>query len=142
MARTVLILCTGNSCRSQMAEAVLRSLDPALEVSSAGTHPAASVHPMAVAVMREIGLDISGARPKDVREFLGREFEYVITVCDHARETCPVFTGKVGRRLHIGFDDPAQGATEEEMTARFRRVRDEIVSSFRRFHGETVGTAR
>jgi len=144
MGPRVLILCTGNSCRSQMAEAVLRSLDPALSVSSAGTKPArGGVHPMAVAVMREIGLDLSGARPKDVGESLAREFDYVITVCDRARETCPVFTGTVRRRLHIGFDDPTEAAgTDEEMMASFRKVRDEIVRSFRRFYDENIRTGR
>ena len=125
----VLILCTGNSARSQMAEAILRSMDPTLDVHSAGTRPAGRVHPGAVAAMGEIGIDISGAFPKSVDQFLNESFDWVITVCDHARETCPIFTGRVRHRLHIGFDDPAavQGSAEEVLAA-FRRVRDEIRS--------------
>jgi arsenate reductase len=128
---TILILCTGNSCRSQIAEGCLRSLDPRLEVASAGTSPARSVHPKAVAAMKEIGIDISGALPKSVDAFLGRSFDVVITVCDHANETCPVFTGSVRRRLHMGFEDPADATgTEEEITRKFREVRDDIVKKF------------
>jgi len=128
---TILILCTGNSCRSQIAEGVLKSLDPRLEVHSAGTHPAGIVHPKAVAVMKEIGVDISANRPKSVKEFLGHPFDYVITVCDDANETCPVFTGTVRHRLHIGFDDPSWArGSDEEVMAEFRRVRDEIIAGF------------
>ena len=125
--KRILILCTGNSCRSQMAEAILRTLDGSLEVHSAGTSPAERVHPLALRVLEEIGIRHSGSRPKSVDEFLGQAFDYVITVCDHAKETCPVFTGAVGRRLHIGFDDPASATgSDEEILAEFRRVRDEI----------------
>ena len=128
---TILILCTGNSCRSQMAEAYLRSLDPRLDVRSAGTSPAARVHPGAVAVMREIGIDISAARPKPVDAFLKQPFDYVVTVCDRAKETCPVFTGDVKNRLHVGFDDPAEATgSREHVTGVFRRVRDEIREEF------------
>ncbi|MBI1354643.1 MAG: arsenate reductase ArsC [Acidobacteria bacterium] len=127
----ILILCTGNSCRSQMAEAMLASFDDRLEVFSAGSKPAEQVHPLAVRVMREVGLDISAHRPKSVREFLDQPFDYVVTVCDNAREACPVFTGAVGERLHIGFDDPAEATgTEEEILAVFRRVRAEIRQDF------------
>ncbi len=130
----ILILCTGNSCRSQMAEAWLKSFDNRLEVYSAGTAPAERVHPKAVQVMAEVGLDISGNRPKSVDEFLPMSFDYVITVCDHAKETCPVFLGQVKHRLHIGFEDPAEASgTEEEVLAVFRRVRDEIKSGFYEF---------
>ena len=126
MAR-ILVLCTGNSSRSQMAEGILRALDPALEVHSAGTQPAAQVHWGAVRAMAEIGIDISAARPKSVDQFLQQPFEYVVTVCDHANETCPVFTGQVGRRLHIGFEDPAAAAgTDAQVLDAFRRVRDQI----------------
>ena len=139
MGERILILCTGNSCRSQIAEAVLRAIDPHLDVSSAGTEPAGRVHPKAVSVMREIGLDLSGARPKDVGEYLKREFDYVVTVCDRARETCPLFTGRVRRRLHFSFEDPAEATgTEEEVMTQFRRVRDEIVRSFRSFYDENI----
>ena len=127
----VLILCTGNSARSQMAEGFLRSLDPALDVSSAGTQPAERVHPAAIAAMREIGIDISAAAPKGVEGFLNAPFDFVVTVCDDANETCPLFTGKVGKRIHIGFDDPAKArGSEEEVLAGFRRVRDQIRERF------------
>lgn len=131
----ILILCTGNSCRSQMAEGFLRSLDPGLSIFSAGTRPAPAVHPMAVDVMREIGVDLAGARPKHAAQFLDEAFDYVITVCGEADRECPAFSGRVGRRLHIGFDDPAAFiGTGAEVLAGFRRVRDEIVERFREFH--------
>ena len=135
MTADILILCTGNSSRSQMAEGILQSLDPSLHVYSAGTNPAARVHPLAVKVMNEIGIDISSRKPKSVDVYLNRPFDYVITVCDNARETCPVFVGSVRRRLHIGFDDPGnvKGTEEEKMTA-FRRTRDEIKERFVEFH--------
>ena len=98
-----LILCTGNSCRSQMAEGYLKSFDNRLEVFSAGTEPGSSVHPRAIQVMQEEGIDLSQNKPKAVSEYLHEEFDYVITVCDDAKESCPVFTGKVKNRLHIGF---------------------------------------
>jgi arsenate reductase len=129
--KRVLILCTGNSARSQMAEALLRSMDSTIEVRSAGTHPAERVHPAAVTAMSELGIDIAGARPKSVDQFLDQSFDCVITVCGHANETCPVFRGTVGRRLHIGFDDPAAVAgTEQEVLDAFRRVRDQIRDQF------------
>jgi len=131
----ILILCTGNSCRSQMAEGILRLLDPRLEVISAGTLPAPRVHPLAVRVMKEIGVDIASAVPKSVDRFTGDAFDAVITVCDNARETCPVFTGTVGLRLHQGFDDPALfHGTDGEVLQEFRRVRDQIRSFFTGFH--------
>lgn len=127
----ILILCTGNSCRSQMAEGFLKSFDDKLEVSSAGTYPASRVSPMTVRVMKEIGIDISQNVPKNVDWFLGQSFDYVITVCDNAKETCPVFTGKVKNRLHIGFEDPADATgTEEEIVSVFRKVRDQIRERF------------
>jgi arsenate reductase len=127
----VLILCTGNSCRSQMAEGILKSLDPRLDVRSAGTSPARGVHPKAVAVMKEIGIDISAARPKPVDDFLGGTFDYVVTVCDHANESCPVFTGSVRHRLHIGFEDPAEATgSDAGVTRKFREVRDGIREKF------------
>lgn len=130
----ILILCTGNSCRSQMAEWFLKSFDPSLEVHSAGTHPASRVHPKAIQVMKEAGVTLEGAFPKNVDRFIGEPFDYVITVCDHAKETCPVFTGKVKHRLHIGFDDPAEATgSEEEIMTEFRRIRDEIRQRFHDF---------
>ncbi len=135
----VLILCTGNSCRSQMAEAYLKSVDDRLEVLSAGTRPAAEVHPKAVAVMREIGVGLTGARPKMVDEYLSLPFDFVITVCDNARESCPAFTGAVRRRLHIGFDDPAEAVgTDEEVLGEFRRVRDEIRDRFDSLYADEI----
>lgn len=125
----ILILCTGNSCRSQMAHGFLKSFDPSLEVFSAGTEPAERVNPLAVEAMREAGIDISAHTPHDVREYLDQPFDYVITVCGGADESCPAFTGKVGRRLHIGFDDPAGRPMAE-----FRRVRDEIKEKFMAFY--------
>lgn len=139
MAFKILIVCTGNSCRSQMAEAFLQSFDSSLQVCSAGTAPAESVNPFAVRVMQETGLDIAANRPKHVAEFISDAFAYVITVCDAARETCPVFTGKVKNRLHMGFEDPAGAiGTEEEILSEFRRVRDEIKKEFYKFYVESL----
>ncbi len=135
----VLILCTGNSCRSQMAEGFLKSFDPELEVFSAGTNPSSRVHPMAIQVMKESGVDISNRYPKDVSQFLNAYFDYVITVCDNAKETCPVFKGKVKTRLHIGFEDPAEASgTEVQVLAVFRKVRDEIKHDFLEFYKEKI----
>lgn len=130
----ILILCTGNSCRSQMAEGILKSFDPTLEVFSAGTQPAERVHPKAIQVMQEIGIDISAHQPKHVDQFLSDSFDYVITVCDNAKESCPVFMGRVDNRLHLGFEDPASAVgTEEEILACFREVRDKIKKTFFEF---------
>jgi len=129
--RRVLILCTGNSARSQMAEGLLRARGGGrFEVYSAGTRPT-RVREEAVEVMREAGLDMGAHRSKSVEEFEGREFDYVITVCDNARETCPVFPGRT-ERVHWSFDDPAASeGTREERLAVFRRVRDEIDARLR-----------
>jgi arsenate reductase (thioredoxin) len=125
--KRVLILCTGNSARSQMAEGLLRhDAGERFDVESAGTKPGI-VRPEAIAAMIELGIDISGHRSKHVDEFEGQRFDYVITVCDNAKESCPVFFGAV-TRLHHSFDDPppmSQGKDEERM-AIFRRVRDEL----------------
>lgn len=131
----VLILCTGNSCRSQMAHGFLQSFDKSLEVHSAGTQPASQVNTLAVGVMKEAGIDISSHTPKNVSIYLNDAWDYVITVCGGANETCPTFIGKVGKRLHIGFDDPsnAQGS-EEFVTSEFRRVRDEIRKRISEFY--------
>jgi arsenate reductase len=135
----ILILCTGNSCRSQMAEGYLKSLDPQLEVYSAGTNPSGEVHPKAIKVMSEVGIDISKGKPKDVEEFISIPFDYVITVCDNAKETCPVFTGKVNYRLHHSFEDPAEATgTEEEIISKFREVRDLIINHFNEFYKERI----
>ncbi|HMJ60112.1 MAG TPA: arsenate reductase ArsC [Bryobacteraceae bacterium] len=126
MKKRVLILCTGNSARSQMAEGLLRhDAGGAFEVESAGTKPGI-VRPEAITVMHELGIDISGHRSKHVDEFDGQQFDYVITVCDNAKEACPVFLGDT-KRLHHSFDDPATvGGSPVERLAVFRRVRDEL----------------
>ncbi|MGC8989859.1 MAG: arsenate reductase ArsC [Verrucomicrobiia bacterium] len=123
----VLVLCTGNSCRSQMAEAILRqAAGDLLEVHSAGSKPAGYVHPMAIKAMAEIGIDISSHRSKHLNEFLGRKVETVITVCAGADAACPVFPGRVNRH-HWPFEDPATApGTETERMEAFRRVRDDI----------------
>ena len=127
----ILILCTGNRCRSQMAHGILQQLDPSLEVHSAGVRPASEVYPLAVQVMEEIGIDLSHHSPKQVDRYLDQAWDYVITVCGGARETCPLFRGKVSHSLHMGFDDPdAFTGTPEEIITEFRRVRDEIRISF------------
>lgn len=122
-----------------MAEAFLRSCDARLTVVSAGTSPAQRVHPMAVQAMSEVGMDLSDHKPKLVDQFLAESFDYVITVCDHARETCPLFTGNVRHRLHLGFEDPAEATgTPEEVRTVFRQVRDEIRRDFRRLYDESL----
>jgi len=137
----ILILCTGNSCRSQMAEGFLKSFDSTLEVYSAGTSPAGQVHPKAIQVMKEVGIDISRHSPRLVDDFINMDFDYVITVCDHARETCPVFLGNVKHQLHVGFEDPAAATgTEEEILTVFRKVRDEIKNKFYEFYRHRLKT--
>jgi arsenate reductase (thioredoxin) len=134
----VLILCTGNSARSQMAEGLLRSLGGGrFEVESAGTHPSI-VRPEAIAVMAELDVDLSAHRSKSVTEFLGQPFDYVITVCDNAADNCPVFPAAT-RRLHWSFEDPA-AVTGDEATRldAFRRIRDQIAARFRTFLTETT----
>ncbi len=123
----VLILCTGNSCRSHLAEGILRAAaGDALRVASAGSQPAGTVHPLAIQAMQEIGIDISSHYSKHVGEFLDRGVDTVITVCGNADQACPTFPGRVNRH-HWGFTDPAHATgTEEEQLAVFRRVRDEI----------------
>lgn len=135
----ILILCTGNSCRSQMAHGFLQSFDPALEVFSAGTSPAAQVHPQAVAAMAEVGIDISGHVPHSVQEYRALDWDYVITVCGGAKEHCPVFTAAVKHRVHLGFEDPAQiKAAPQEIAEGFRRVRDRIREVFQDFYRTNI----
>jgi len=136
--KRVLILCTGNSARSQMAEGLLRhDAGTLFDVESAGTKPS-SVRPEAIDVMREAGIDISGHRSKSVAEFDGQHFDYVITVCDSARESCPVFFGSANR-LHHSFEDPAVlDGSEGERLALFRRVRDELRTYLADFAQKTV----
>src|SRR5258707_11791079 len=124
---TVLILCTGNSCRSHMAEGILRAAaGDILDVQSAGSNPAGLVHPLAIKVMAEIGMDISNHKSKHLNEFLSRPIETVITVCDNANQACPVFPGQANRH-HWSFPDPARApGSEAEQLVEFRRVRDDI----------------
>lgn len=137
--KKILILCTGNSCRSQMAEGLLKSFDANLEVFSAGTNPSNQVHPKAVIVMKELGIDLSQNYPKKVDQFLNETFDYVITVCDNAKESCPIFFGKVNNQLHIGFEDPADAVgSEEEILNEFRRIRDEIKKDFYDFYTKNL----
>jgi arsenate reductase len=136
--KRVLILCTGNSARSQMAEGLLRHIaGNDLAITSAGVEPS-HVRPQAIEAMREIGIDISGYRSKSVDEFSDQEFDYVITVCDNANERCPVFPGQT-RRIHWSFDDPAaaQGAESARMAV-FRRVRDEISERLKDFSAKEL----
>ncbi len=128
---TVLILCTGNSCRSHLAEGLLRAVaGDFLDVASAGSKPAGYVHPLAVQVMQEIGIDLSTHTSKHMNEFISRQVETVITVCGHADQACPIFPGQVNRH-HWPFDDPAHATgSDEEKLAVFRRVRNEIQRTF------------
>ncbi len=129
MTRKVLFLCTGNSCRSQMAEAIVNARYPLWRAFSAGTRPTGFVHPLAIQVLHEIGIDHHG-ESKSVDRFRNNDFDLVITVCDDANEECPVWLGK-GRRAHLGFRDPAFAeGTEEEKLAVFRQVRDEMMDKF------------
>lgn len=131
----ILILCTGNSCRSQMAHGFLQSFDDKLTVCSAGTEPAKQVNQKAVQVMKEEGIDISHHTPKLVDQYLKDEWDYVITVCDNANETCPFFMGKVKNRMHMGFEDPSHATGSEDfIMSEFRRVRDMIKKDFWDFY--------
>ena len=127
MKPNVLILCTGNSCRSHMAEGILRAAaGDLIEVHSAGSKPAGYVHQKAIQVLKEIGIDISSHTSKHMNDFLNRNINTVITVCGNADQACPMYPGQVNRH-HWGFDDPAHATgTEEEILQQFRRVRDEI----------------
>jgi len=133
MKKQVLFLCTANSCRSQMAEGIVNhELGEKIEAFSAGTM-ATSVNPRAIAALQEIGIDISGSRSKSMAEFEGRQFDYVITLCDSANEQCPLFFGGV-KKIHLGFDDPAAAVgTDKEIMAAFRRVRDELKNQLLHF---------
>lgn len=127
----ILVLCTGNSCRSQMAHGFLQSFDKDIKVFSAGTKPVKRINSMAVKVMKEVEIDIGSHVPTNVSEYLPEQWDYVITVCGGAKETCPVFTGRVEHRLHIGFDDPSEiKGNEDYILSEFRRVRDEIKKVF------------
>ena len=133
----ILILCTGNSCRSQMAHGFLQSFDKNLTVCSAGTEASGKLNERAVVVMKEIDIDISHHTSDSVELYLDQEWDYVITVCGGAHETCPAFLGKVKHRMHIGFDDPSHAVGSEEfIMSEFRKIRDEIKTAFLRFYYE------
>ena len=135
----ILILCTGNSCRSQMAHGWLQSFDSTLTVCSAGTQASGKLNEKAVAVMREAGVDISHHTSDPVEKYLNEEWDYVITVCGGANESCPAFFGKVKHRLHIGFDDPSHAVGSDDFIwSEFRRVRDEIKEGFYTFYVENI----
>ncbi len=135
----ILVLCTGNSCRSQMAHGFLKSFDPALVVYSAGTKPEKEVNPVAVRVMHEVGIDISNHIPVHVDDYIDKSFDYIVTVCDDANESCPVFSGNVKQRAHFGFKDPAifKGNEDEELDY-YRKIRDQIMEKFKEFYNEKV----
>jgi len=133
--KKILILCTGNSCRSQMAHGFLKSFSDIYQVFSAGTEASGKLNPTAVEVMKEIGIDISGHTSDPVEKYLDNEWDYVITVCGGANEVCPAFTGKVITRLHIGFDDPSHAiGTEDYIRSEYIRVRNEIEKEFKSFY--------
>ncbi len=135
----ILILCTGNSCRSQMAQGFLQSFDKKITVLSAGTEASGKLNSKAVLVMKEIGIDISFHTSDQVEKYLNDEWNYVITVCGGANEACPAFTGKVKNRLHIGFDDPSHvKGSKEFIMSEFYRVRDEIKEAFSKFYTENI----
>ena len=135
----ILILCTGNSCRSQMAHGFMEFFDNRMMVRSAGTEASGQLNPGAVAVMKEIGIDISHHTSDSVDLYFRDEWDYVITVCGGANESCPTFTGKVKNRLHMGFDDPSHATgTDDFIWNEFRRVRDEIHRQFLDFYTEVI----
>lgn len=135
----ILILCTGNSCRSQMAHGFLQSFDARITVCSGGTQASGKLNPNAVKVMAEAGVDISHHTSDSVDKYINDEWDYVITVCGGANENCPAFIGKVKHRLHIGFDDPSHATGSEEFIwSEFIRVRDEIKEAFYKFYGEEL----
>ncbi|MEI7524708.1 MAG: arsenate reductase ArsC [Mariniphaga sp.] len=135
----ILILCTGNSCRSQMAHGFLQSFDPGITVCSAGTEASGKLNQKAVAAMKEAGIDISNHTSDSVEIYLGEEWDYVITVCGGANESCPAFIGKVKHRLHIGFDDPSHAVgTDEFIWSEFLRVRDQIKDQFLDFYNKNL----
>lgn len=143
MKPTILILCTGNSCRSHLAEGILRrALGTNYNVASAGSKPAGYVHPLGIKAMAEIGIDISAHTSKHMDEFLNQNVETVITVCGNADQACPIFPGQLNRH-HWGFDDPAHATgTEEEIMNVFRRVRDEILRVFEAYAAGRLDQAK
>lgn len=135
----ILILCTGNSCRSPMAQGFLQSFDPDLVVRSAGTEASGRLNPKAVKVMKEVGIDIAHHTSDPVDKYLNEDWDYIITVCGGANENCPVFPGKVNHRLHIGFEDPSDAiGSEEYIWGEFRRIRDLIQKEFSQLYNREI----
>lgn len=135
----ILILCTGNSCRSQMAHGFLQSFHPDITVRSAGTDASGKVNLKAIEVMQEAGIDISKHTSESLDMYLADEWDYVITVCGGAKETCPIFTGRVKEKLHIGFEDPSETVgTLEFIDSEFRRIRDAIKKEFQLFFEQKI----
>lgn len=135
----ILILCTGNSCRSQMAHGFMQSFDKRLGVHSAGTSPTGKVNEKAIAVMKEAGIDISGHTSDSIKRYLDEHWDYVITVCNEANEVCPYFPGQAKHRLHMGFDDPSKvTGNEDHIMTEFRRVRDQIREAFYKLYSEQI----
>lgn len=131
----ILIICNGNSCRSQMTESFLKKFDPDLEVHSAGVQPLNAVNPLAIKVMKEKGIDISCNSTKPVHKFLDENFDYIVTVCDKAQENLPSFNGKVKTYVHLNFEDPSKANGPDELKLKvFRNVRDSIEEHFYRFY--------
>ena len=131
----ILIICTGNSCRSPMAQGFLKSFDQDLEIASAGTKPELKVNPFAIQVMKESFIDMSHHVPTAVETYLNNDFDFVVTVCENSNSTCPTFNGKIKNRLHIGFDDPADATgTDQEKLKVYRQTRDNIKNEFFKFY--------
>ncbi|MDP4224531.1 MAG: arsenate reductase ArsC [Bacteroidota bacterium] len=135
----ILVICTGNACRSQMAQGFLKSFDKRLEVCSAGTFPGNEVNKRAIRVMAEIGIDISHNYPKPVDLYLNEDWDFLITVCDQANEVCPVFPGKVKHRLHMGYVDPSfLGGTEEFIMGEFHKLREQMRNDLNKLYIEKI----
>jgi len=135
--RKILIICTGNSCRSQMAEGWMRSFDERLEIISAGVKPELTVNKYAIKVMKEVGIDIESQHPKSVLDYKDFEFDYIITLCDSAKSKCPVFSSKKAKQLHIPFEDPADAKGNDDLiTEIYRKVRDQIRDRFYELYKE------
>ena len=133
----ILILCRANSCRSQMAEAILKNIDPGLIVESAGPDPAEVVHPLTIKAMAEIGIDISQSSTKNINQFINDDWDFVITVCDIAKESCPAFLGNVKQAIHLKFEDPlAYEGSDEFLLKLIRSTRTQIINEFEDFYNE------
>jgi arsenate reductase len=131
MKKKILIVCTGNSCRSQMAEAFLKRIAPELDIISAGTEPENSLSRSTIEVMKELDIDMTDHYPKDVYDYSGKSFDYVITLCDNAKKSLPKFSGRVSKKIHVGFVDPAMAkGNKESILNEYREVRDDIKNAF------------